>query len=55
MIAQPLDHSAYLIGNGNAGYQEHGYGSLIRYGSGARQLSAQPLRGQLQLQSAGGR
>jgi subtilisin-like proprotein convertase family protein len=35
MIAQPLDHSAYLIGNGNAGYQEHGYGSLIRYGSGA--------------------
>jgi subtilisin-like proprotein convertase family protein len=47
MIAQPLNHSAYLMGNGNncpvcprnagyhAGYQEHGYGSLIRDGSGA--------------------
>ena len=32
MIAQPLDHSAYPAG---AGYQEHGYGSQIRYGSGA--------------------
>ncbi len=32
MIAQPLDHSAYPAG---AGYQEHGYGSQIRDGSGA--------------------
>jgi subtilisin-like proprotein convertase family protein len=32
MIAEPLNHSAYPAG---AGYQEHGYGSLIRYGSGA--------------------
>jgi subtilisin-like proprotein convertase family protein len=32
MIAEPLDHSAYP---GGAGFQEHGYGSLIRYGSGA--------------------
>ena len=32
MIAEPLDHSAYPAG---AGYQEHGYGSQIRYGSGA--------------------
>ncbi len=35
MIAEPLNHSAYLVNNGTLGYQENGYGSLIRYGSGA--------------------
>jgi subtilisin-like proprotein convertase family protein len=35
MIAEPLNHSAHLQDSGAPGYQEHGYGSLIRYGSGA--------------------
>ena len=35
MIAEPLNHSAYLQDSGAPGYQEHGYGSLIRYGYGA--------------------
>ncbi len=51
MIAQSLNHSAYTTNNGIT-YQEHGYGSLIRYGSGADQLSAQPVRGQLQPEPA---
>jgi subtilisin-like proprotein convertase family protein len=35
MIAEPLNHSAHLMDNGGPGFQAHGYGSLIRYGSGA--------------------
>jgi subtilisin-like proprotein convertase family protein len=35
MIAEPLNHSAHLQDSGAPGYQAHGYGSLIRYGSGA--------------------
>jgi len=34
MIAEPLNHSAHLMDNGSPGFQAHGYGSLIRYGSG---------------------
>ena len=34
MIAQPLDHSVYST-NSNLSFEEHGNGSLIRYGSGA--------------------
>ena len=55
MIAEPLNHSAYLANNGTLGYQE----TRLRFADPLRlrrgQLSAQPLRGQLQPESAGGR
>ena len=35
MIAEPLNHSAHYQDSGAPGFQAHGYGSLIRYGSGA--------------------
>ncbi|HTY87248.1 MAG TPA: S8 family serine peptidase [Candidatus Acidoferrum sp.] len=35
LIAEPLNHSAHYMDNGSPGFQAHGYGSLLRYGSGA--------------------
>ena len=35
IIAQPLNHSAHYMDSGAPGFQAHGYGSLLRYGSGA--------------------
>ncbi|HEV2434524.1 MAG TPA: hypothetical protein VG077_00865, partial [Verrucomicrobiae bacterium] len=35
IIADPLNHSAHYMDSGAPGFQAHGYGSLLRYGSGA--------------------
>ncbi|HKW29357.1 MAG TPA: LamG-like jellyroll fold domain-containing protein [Verrucomicrobiae bacterium] len=35
VIAQPLNRSAHYMDSGAPGFQAHGYGSLLRYGSGA--------------------